>query len=223
MMAEYEGITFERPGHATVRIESADGSVIYIDPWMEVIDGTPSDANFVFVTHDDYDHYDPEAILAVSSDNTIVAAYEEINTDDLDQNITSLPYDWEMSVNEIEVRTVPAYNRLEGEHVRENGEPYHAEGEVIGLILAIDGVSIYAPSDTDFLEEHRDIDADIVLPPIGGSYTMDRHEAVEMVESIDPDLVLPVHYDTDTISGLDSDAEAFKKDVKKRGPQVVLF
>ncbi|TKR25038.1 MBL fold metallo-hydrolase [Natronomonas salsuginis] len=223
MKAEYERVTFERPGHATVRIENTDGTIIYIDPWMEVINGTPSDADFVFVTHDDQDHYDPEAIRAVSTENTIVAAYEEIDTSELIHDVKPLPYDGEMSVDGIEVQTVPAYNRPDGEHIQENGEPYHAKGEVIGLVLLIDGVSIYVPCDTDFLDEHEDIDADVILPPIGGTYTMDRHEAAEMVESIGPDLVLPIHYNTKAIPGIHTDAEAFKQNVEEGGPRVVLF
>jgi L-ascorbate metabolism protein UlaG (beta-lactamase superfamily) len=222
-MTKYKQITFERPGHATVRIEDPDGTVSYIDPWMEVIDGTPDDADFVFVTHDDRDHYDPEAIRAVSTDNTVVAAYEEVDTDDLTQDVKPLPYDGEIAADEIDGRTVPAYNLSDGEHVQQNGEPYHAEGEVIGLILLIDGVTVYVPCDTDFLDEHQDINADVIIPPIGGSYTMDRHEAVEMVESIRPDLVLPIHYNTEAVPGIDADAEAFKKEIEKRGPRVVLF
>ena len=223
MKAEYEGISFERPGHATVRIVAEDGTVLYIDPWSEVIDCDPGDADVVFVTHDDRDHYDPAAIQAVSSDRTVVAAYEAIETADLNQDVTPLPATGETTVAGITVQLVPAYNRPDGEHVRESGEPFHDEGEVNGLHLTIDGVTIYYPSDTDFLDAHRDIEADVVLPPIGGSYTMDRHEAAEMIEEIGPELVLPVHYNTEAVPGLDSDAEAFKNEVETADTQVVLI
>jgi L-ascorbate metabolism protein UlaG (beta-lactamase superfamily) len=223
MNPEYNGVTFTRQGHATVRIETSDGRVIYIDPWSEVLDDEPGDADIVIVTHDDSDHYDPEGIRAVSSEGTQVAAYEEIDTSELSMDITPLPYNGEATVAGIPVRTVPAYNRSDGEHVRENGEPYHAEGEVIGLILQVEGVSVYVPADTDFLAVHRDIDADVILPPIGGNYTMDRHEAAEMVRHLEPALVLPVHYNTDAVPGIDTDAEAFKEQVKTEDTRVVLF
>ena len=223
MEAEYNGVRFERQGHATVRIESTDGTVIYIDPWSEVIDDAPGDADIVFVTHDDTDHYDPEAIRAVSSDSTVVAAYDEIDTSDILTDLAPLPYNGQTEVKGIRVETVPAYNRSDGEHVRDTGEPYHAKGEVVGLVLSIEGHSIYIPSDTDFLDVHREIDADVVLPPIGGTYTMDRHEAAEMVESIGPDLVLPVHYNTEAVPGVDTDADAFKEAVETEGTRVVLF
>ena len=48
--------------------------------------------------------------------------------------------------------------------------------------------------------------------PIGGHYTMDRHDAVTAVEFIDPGTVIPVHYDTMPV--IETDAEAFKADVE---------
>jgi len=52
---------------------------------------------------------------------------------------------------------------------------------------------------------------------------MDRQEATEMVESIDPKYVLPVHYNTGAIPGIDANAQAFIKEVEEDGPRVVLF
>jgi L-ascorbate metabolism protein UlaG (beta-lactamase superfamily) len=223
MKAEYEGVTFTRPGHATVRIENNDGVVFYLDLWNHVIENEPHDADFVLITHDDYDHYDPDAIRAVSSDSTLIAGYEEIDTSELEQDVRPLPYNGTATVGDVEIQTVPAYNHPDGKHVRDNGEPYHPEGEGIGLIFTVDSLKIYFAGDTDFLDDHRSIDADVLIPPIGGRPTMDRHEAAEMIENIKPDLVLPVHYDTEAIGGIETDAEAFKKEVESGGTSVVLF
>lgn len=43
MSIEYGGLTFERLGHASVRIETDDGRVLYIDPWSDVLDDEPHD------------------------------------------------------------------------------------------------------------------------------------------------------------------------------------
>lgn len=223
MTARYDGVVFKPLGHASVRIQTSGGTVIYIDSWKRVIDGSPSDADFVFATHDDFDHYDPAAIQSVSSHNTVIAVYERIDTGDLEREVTPLPYNAETTVDGIAVRTVPAYNRPDGKHVRENGEPYHREGEVIGLVLEIDDISVFYASDTDFLEDHREIDSDVLIPPIGGRPTMNRHEAANMAADLEPDLVLPVHYNTDGIDGIDADAEAFKEEIESAGPRVVLF
>ena len=37
-------------------------------------------------------------------------------------------------------------------------------------------------------------DADIALVPVGGVYTYDRHEALDLIERTAPKLVLPMHY-----------------------------
>jgi L-ascorbate metabolism protein UlaG (beta-lactamase superfamily) len=122
------------------------------------------------------------------------------------------------------VRTVPAYNRADGPHLRPNGDPFHPKGTVLGLVLTIDGATVYYPSDTDALVELETIEADVVLPPIGGMATMDQHEAATLVRQIGPALVLPLHYNTPQIDGLDADSEEFKKVVEADSDiEVVLF
>ncbi|MXV62279.1 hypothetical protein GS429_09430 [Natronorubrum sp. JWXQ-INN-674] len=221
MSVTYEGITFERLGHASNRLETGDGTVIYIDPWDEVLEGEPGDGDIVFVTHDDFDHYDPEAIEAVAGDDATVAVFEAVDTSDLERDVVDLPHAGETTVDGIAVETVPAYNESDGEHVDDDGNPFHAEGEVIGLHLTIDDTTVFVPSDTDFLEHHEAISADVFVPPIGGHYTMDRHEAAEFARSVDPELVLPEHYDT--FEAIETDAEAFVADLEADGIRVELF
>lgn len=223
MAVRHKNLTFDRPGHATVRIRTDDGTVIYIDPWSEVIEGTPHNADIVFVSHDDYDHYDPEGIKAVSRDETVIGAYEKIDTVDLDHEVIPLPYNAERHVAGIHVQTVPAYNLPTGGHVRPNGEPYHPEGTAVGFLITIDDTIVYFCSDTDALEELHELRADVVIPPIGGRPTMDRKEAAELIKNISPDLVLPVHYNSDLVDDIETDAEAFKEEIEAEDIQVVLF
>lgn len=221
MSAHFDGLDFERLGHASVRIETGDGTVVYVDPWSNVLEGRPGDGDVVFSTHDDVDHYDPEAIEAVAAPDATVAAYEAIDTADLDFDVVDLPLEGERTVAGIDVRSVPAYNDPDGPHTDEHGEPFHAEGEVIGLLLSIDGTTVYVPSDTDFLAHHEGVTADVFVPPIGGHFTMDRHEAAAFARSVDPALVLPVHYDT--FEPIETDAAAFARELEDDGISVELF
>lgn len=221
MAVEHSGLSFERLGHASVRIETGDDLVVYIDPWSEVVDGEPHDGDVVFSTHDDMDHYDPAAIRAVAATDSTVAAYDAIDTADLDRTVTRLPAEETLTVDGIEVRTVPAHNRADGDHVDDDGDPFHAPGEVIGLVLTLDGTTVYFPSDTDFLADHEELTAEVFLPPIGGHFTMDRHEAARFATHLDPDLVLPVHYDT--FEAVRTDAGAFEREVEAAGIDVVLL
>lgn len=221
MPATFQGVTFDRLGHASVRIETPTGVVIYIDPWAEVLKGAPQDADLVFVTHDDPDHYDPDAIAAVATPSATIAAYEAIDASDLAFEIVPLPLDGTVTVDGIEVTTVPAYNDPDGEHVDEDGQPFHAEGEVIGLVLMLDETLVFYPSDTDFLPHHETISVDVFLPPIGGHYTMDRHEAAAFARSVEPELVIPIHYNTFEV--IETDAQAFAAGLEDIGIHVELL
>ncbi|RQG90120.1 hypothetical protein EA462_09005 [Natrarchaeobius halalkaliphilus] len=221
MSVQFEKLTFDRLGHATVRVETDDETVIYVDPWGEVLEEETGDGDIVLITHDDFDHYDPAAIDTVSSPAATVAAYEAIDTSDLDFDVVDLPHDGKTMVEGIEIRTVPAYNDPNGAHVDDDGNPFHAEGEVVGLQFTLADATIYFPSDTDFLEHHGSIDADVFVPPIGGHYTMDRNEAAAFARSVDPELVLPEHYDT--FEAIETDAEAFAADLSEDGIRVELF
>ncbi|MFB6153443.1 MAG: MBL fold metallo-hydrolase [Halodesulfurarchaeum sp.] len=221
MPVQYETLEFERFGHASVRIATKDGTIIYIDPWSEVLAGEPRDGDVVFVTHDDPDHYDPAAIRAVAGSDTTIAAYARIDTGDLEGGVVGLSYEGETTVDGIDVRTVPGFNDPDGDHVDDTGAPFHADGEVIGLLLTIEGTTVLFPSDTDFLSHHEDLDAEVFIPPIGGHYTMDRFEAAAFARSIDPALVLPVHYDT--FEAIQTDVQAFVEDLKADGISVEVF
>lgn len=218
MAVEHDHLTIDRLGHASVRLETGDGTVVYVDPWSDVLEDEPGDGDVVFVTHADFDHYDPDGIAAVAGPDATVAVFEAVDTSDLGVDVVDLPYSGETGVDGIEVETVPAYNDPEGDHVDDDGMPFHAEGEGIGLLLALEGIDVYVPSDTDFFDHHESIEADVFVPPIGGHYTMDRHEAADFARSVDPALVIPIHYDTfDTI---DADAEAFAAELEDEGIRV---
>ena len=170
MSVEHDGLRFTRPGHASVRIET-DDLVLYVDPWSEVLDGRPEDADAILLTHDDYDHYDPDGVRAVSTPDTTVLAFAGIDASELDGTIERIDVGESVTVGAVTVRAIPAYNLTDGAHVRDGGEPFHAEGDGVGFVLEVDGTTVLVPGDTDFLPEHRDLSAEVVLPPIGGTYT----------------------------------------------------
>ena len=54
--------------HASIRLE--DDKVIYIDPYD--IKEESHDADYIFITHDHYDHYDEQSIKKLKNDKTII-------------------------------------------------------------------------------------------------------------------------------------------------------
>jgi L-ascorbate metabolism protein UlaG (beta-lactamase superfamily) len=117
------------------------------------------------------------------------------------------------------IKLVPAWhtNTIPGS----DEAPYSAEhgisiGIPAGLVIRIGGVTVYHAGDTCLFGDMRLIaerdPVDVALLPIGGHYTMDRHDAVAAVEMIGAGTVIPMHYDT--FPPIETDAEAFKSEVE---------
>lgn len=234
-------------GYATVRLTSPT-TVVYLDPgrygvltgdWTpdseaagmahpNSIDRQPQDGDAVFVTH--RHHYDPDGIRRVVSDDGTVVTFDGIDshagTRDLPR-VEALPgstrqvsQETEGIVADCPFWTVPAYNDPDGSHVNAAGTPYHPEGRGCGYLISIAGQRVFWPGDTDVLPGHDQLDVDIFLPPIGGQFTMNRHEAAALAETVDPELVVPIHYNT--FEAIETDSRAFAGDVAARGVPVVL-
>jgi L-ascorbate metabolism protein UlaG (beta-lactamase superfamily) len=233
-MIRHDGLAVEWLGYATVRIEG-DGLVVYLDPGRYgVLDGIePRDGDLVCVTHDH--HYDSDGIRRVANEDATVVIFDGVNTHRIDREVerpVDLPQDVrrvddeaDLAVGDVIVRTVPAYNEPDGSHTRENGEPYHPEGSGCGYHLTVPSprdqeVRAFYPGDTDVLDGHAELDVSLVLPPIGGTLTMDRNDAADLAAEMDPDLVVPVHYDT--FEAIEADDRAFAADVAARSVPVVL-
>ncbi|APX96354.1 MBL fold metallo-hydrolase [Natronorubrum daqingense] len=232
MTVRFGAVTVDWYGLATIRLEGRTGTVIYIDPGPEAY-GTleghePNDGDLVLVSHDH--HYDSDSIRRVAHENAIVVVHESIDATELDRPVEQpeeLPYEVErvradesFILGPLDLFTTPAYNAPDGPHVDERGDPYHPEGRGCGFAVTVDGVTAFWPGDTDALESHETMDVDLFMPPVGGTFTMDRHDAAALAETLEPDLVLPVHYDT--FEAIEVDADAFVVDVANRGVPVVL-
>lgn len=109
--------------------------------------------------------------------------------------------------------------------------PFSAEhgvsiGIPAGLLINLGGVTVYHAGDTCLFGDMRLIaernPVDVALLPIGGHYTMDRHDAVLAAELIGAPTVIPMHYDT--FPPIETDAAAFRSDVEsKTSSRVVVL
>ncbi len=230
MTVRYGAVLVDWLGYATVRLQGETGVVVYVDPGRYGVleDYNVRDSDLVLITHGD--HYDPDGIRRVAHDDAIVVVHEAVDAstiDRVDEQPEDLPFQVERVVEDesfvlgpLDLFTTPMYNEPDGPHTRDDGTPYHPPGEGCGYVVTLDGVSAFWPGDTDALEYHEELAVDLLLPPIGGSFTMDRHEAAMLAERMEPGLVLPVHYNT--FEALETDEEAFVVDVAKRAIPVVL-
>ena len=109
------------------------------------------------------------------------------------------------NVDGLEFETVPAYNV---------GKPFHPKSAGwVGYILKIDGKRIYVAGDTDATKEAMTVKCDIALVPVGGTYTMDAKQAAKLINTIKPEIAVPVHYGG--VVGKEKDGIDFQKSVDK--------
>ena len=102
------------------------------------------------------------------------------------------------------MEAVPAYTRLKPFHPKRKGW--------LGYVVTVGGKRIYAAGDTDATDEAANVRCDIALIPIGGTYTTNSSEAAALVNRMQPQTVIPVHYGS--IVGQISNGDAFAEAVK---------
>ncbi len=188
-------------GHDTFRIEN--DKTIYIDPYE--LKGKPPEADLILITHDHHDHCSPDDVARVAKDDTVIvtvaAAARRLKGD-----VRVVKPGESLVVHGILIETVPAYNVNK---FRSPGVPFHPqESGHVGFILTVGGVRIYHAGDTDVIPEMDDIEADIALLPVGGTYTMTADEAAQAANRIKPKVAIPMHHGA--IVGSVRDAQRFR-------------
>ena len=198
---------------SALRIET-ENEVIYFDPF-KLDNRYKKDADYIFITHSHYDHFSPEDIKKILNENTNI-----IITSDLKEKVEALGIsnvlvvepDNEYEINEIKFETVVAYN---------SDKPYHKkEFNWVGYIITLDGERIYVAGDTDNVDEINNVVCNIACVPVGGTYTMNYSEAANLINSIDPDYAIPIHYGT--VVGSKDDANKFKELVEGADVRILL-
>jgi L-ascorbate metabolism protein UlaG (beta-lactamase superfamily) len=247
MTVELGRLTIDWFGYATVRL-ATPAVTVYVDPgrygvltgeWTGNSEAAaaahpvsqnrrPQDGDLVCVTH--VHHYDPDGIDRVASGDATVLVFDGLSVHDTDRTdvrpvdvpheVRRVGMEDELVAADVPVWTVPAYNEADGPHTRADGTPYHPRGFGCGFVFTLGDRRVCWPGDTDVLDGHTELDVDVFLPPIGGSFTMDRREAAGLAAAMAPQLVVPVHYNT--FDALETDDRAFAADVAAAGVPVAL-
>lgn len=186
--------------HSSIRI--AAEKTVYIDPFK--LDTAPHDADIIFVTHAHFDHFSPEDIEKIAAPATVCimpeSMYEEAKKAGIaDENLILFQPGMTADIYGIPVEAVPSYNIGKPMHPKKNGW--------LGYILTIGGQRIYIGGDMDATPEAEKVKCDIAMLPIGGTYTMNAHEAAALVNRMRPKTVIPTHYGS--IVGQKEDEEIF--------------
>lgn len=185
-----------RLNHDCFRIES--DVVIYTDPF-HIPDGLPA-ADLVLISHEHFDHCSPEDLAKIAKADTVYLAPEDCRGKVKGEFLAVKPGD-KLEAKGVAIEVVPAYNTDKDFHPRQAGH--------VGYLFTTGGKRIYFAGDTDRIPEMKQIECDIALLPVSGTYVMTAEEAVEAARDIAPEVVIPMHYGD--IVGTEADAERFKK------------
>ncbi|QQS35995.1 MAG: MBL fold metallo-hydrolase [Ignavibacteriales bacterium] len=172
-------------GHASMKIKTADGKVIYIDPFQP---GNYSDsADIVLVTHGHSDHNQQNLVKKKTTATTITHVQSNIG------GVYQV-----FNIDGIKIYSVPAYNAN------------HNINSCVGYVIEFNGIRLYHAGDTGNIPEMANLaDSNITyaLFPIDSIYTMSPAAATLAAEMVQADYSIPMHtkpppdnYDEDKVS-----------------------
>ena len=214
-------------GHGTVELTEGSTNVL-IDPFLApnspvaLVSAEEVEPTHILVTHGHADHTSDLMPVAQRTGAHVVAVVEisrwvagkghEANSEINIGGTARFDWGW--------VKMVQAFhtNTLEGEDGIAIGPP-------AGLVVNIGGKTVYHLGDTGLFGDLKLIaestPVDVALIPIGGNYTMDRHDGVTAAKLIGAETVIPIHYDTFPL--VETDAEAYKADVEAQTSSKVVI
>jgi L-ascorbate metabolism protein UlaG (beta-lactamase superfamily) len=181
-------------GHASVVFEW-NNRVIYVDPYSAVYDfSTLPKADLILITHEHDDHFDAKALNKIKTDSIqMVYTLTCRNKGAYSGQDSIMGNGDSITIEDIAIRAVPAYNIV---------RPRHVKGVGNGYILTFADKRVYVAGDTEVLPEMSTI-SDIDLAILGYSkYNMDDAMFVETISVIKPAVVIPCHYDNASIASL---------------------
>jgi len=221
-------------GHAC--FELSDGSTtVLVDPFLKpnnpsaVHTADEVDATHVLLTHGHADHIADAVAVCKRSGAPAVAIVELANwlgeqgvEETFDPNLggtVEFDWGWVKLVQAFHTNTAPG-----SDEAPFSPTPGTVIGLPAGLVISIGGTTIYHAGDTCLFGDMQLIalrtPIDIAILPIGGHYTMDRHDAAYAAGLIGAATVIPCHFNT--FPPIETDAEAFKADVEAQSSSEVV-
>lgn len=170
-------------GRASVKLRTAAGLAVYIDPYAPGDYAEP--AALVLVTHGHGDHNDlgktklgpGSVVLAPPGAARLPKAAAGAELREIREGET-------VEVAGVRILALPAYNKN------------HRRGESLGYLVSFDGVSVYHAGDTSWIPEMAALagrGVSLALFPVDGFYNMDAAEALRCAEAVKPRRVAAIH------------------------------
>jgi L-ascorbate metabolism protein UlaG (beta-lactamase superfamily) len=221
-------------GHSCFELSDGETRVL-VDPFLKpnnpaaLLSAEEVEPTHVAVTHGHVDHMADAVGVATRTGAECVAIVEIANWLEeqgvekvSDPNLGgTVRFDWGW------IKLVPAWHTSTiagSEEAPFSPTPGTVTGTPAGLLINLGGVTVYHAGDTCLFSDMKLIaernPVDVALLPIGGHYTMDRHDAVVAAEFVGARTVIPMHFDT--FPSVETDSGAFKSEVEAKTSSSVV-
>ena len=210
--------------HSSFQITTASGHIILIDPFLDDNPTSPIasadvTADFIVLTHAHGDHIG-DAFKIAQRTNPLFICVNELANYCIEKGFRAHnmhiggSYDFDFG----RLKFTIAHH---GSMTPDNSYG----GEPAGVILTIDGKSLYHTGDTGLFYDMKLIgemaSIDCMLLPIGDNFTMGITDAVKAVELTAPKLAIPMHYNTFPV--IEANPYEFKKQVEAIGKKAMVM
>jgi len=165
-------------GHAAFKITTDKGVRIIIDPYESGSFGgalaygkITDEADIVLISHDHDDHN---------------------YTKDIKGKFTQIKKAGSHNVKDIKIKAIPTH------HDPSKGKE---RGDNLVFVIEADGLTLAHMGDLGHMLEKGTVGeigkVDVLLLPVGGTYTVDAGEATRVVHDIKPAIIIPMHFKTE--------------------------
>jgi L-ascorbate metabolism protein UlaG (beta-lactamase superfamily) len=201
-------------GHAAFTISDGEHTVL-IDPFLThnptaAVSADEVSPDTILLTHGHPDHYGDAPDIAKRTGAPVFAITEiagELSADGVETINCNLGGTHEFAWGS--AKLVPAWHTSTT-----------AKGTVslpAGIVIDFKGTVVYHLGDTALFSDlalvGRKRAVDVAILPIGGHFTMDRHDAVDAADFVGAKTIIPCHYNTMPV--IETDANAFATDIDK--------
>lgn len=162
-------------GHASCKLVTSAGTVVYIDPAYSQGDYT-EEADIVLVTHGHSDH-NVVSLVAQKGDCQVIT-HKEALVEGVYNSYT---------IKDVTIDAVAA-----------GGNANHSIRDCVGYVLSFDGISLYHAGDTSYIEQMDSLaerNIDYAMYPVDGVYNMGPEEAMQVADTVGARFSIPIHPD----------------------------
>lgn len=203
-------------GHSCFTLETDEGTRVMIDPWLDenpAADIKAKDVeklDYILVSHGHFDHFADVVPLAKKTGATVISTFELVSfcQEQGAKNGHGMNIGGAYVFDFGRVKLTPA---LHTGSVAGDKDGTHTT-DCSGFLISLNsGQRIYHAGDTALIMDMQLLrgQVDVALLPIGDNFTMGPEDAARAVEMIQPEVVVPMHYNTFPV--IEQNPEGFRQ------------